>query len=145
MSFLKALAKEPDYRADLSTIPASAAGLANMASFVVMTFRSYWAALLPPEKMAEFSSSLEQFNGVSKEDKMKQLNEWFAELKEKNPSYNTAAWPSYDREKLSDCIGRNILAAMIVQDPEKQAMMGGKYNYSAEVREVCDKILNAKE
>lgn len=89
--------------------------------------------------MAEFSASLEQFNGVSREEKMKQLEKWWVELKEEKPDFDASAWPKYDREQLQACIGRNVLASMIVLDPQKQAMMG-KYKHSEEVIEVCEMI-----
>lgn len=71
---------------------------------------------------------------------MKQLQEWWVELNEEKPSFDVSAWPNYHREKLQACIGRNMLASMIVLDPEKHAMMGGKCKYSEEVIEVCEMI-----
>lgn len=145
VSLLKALAKEPDFCPDISTISPSAAGLAYLADFVVNTLRQYWTVLLPAEKMAEFVASPEQFNGVSHEDKIKEVQDWFGSSKERVPNFDISAWPLYDREKLSDSIGRNILAAMIVQDPGKQAMMGGEYTYSNEVKDVCNTTTSRAE
>lgn len=95
--------------------------------------------------MAEFSASLEKFNGNLREGKMKELQEWRVDPKEEKPSFDASAWPDYDREKLQACIGRNMLASMIVLDPEKQAMIGGKYKYSEEVIEVCEMITGKGE
>lgn len=93
--------------------------------------------------MADLLASMEQFNGKSQEEKTKELYAWFDELKEKDKNFDKARWPEYNREKLSDCIGRNILAAMIVQDPGKQSMRGGRYDHSDEVKEVCNNITSA--
>lgn len=140
VALLQALSKQSDYRVDLKTIPPSASGLMYIVAFVVTLFRNDWPLLLSPDKMAEFSSGLETFNGVPREEKMKELTGWWDEIKAKDPQFDRLKWPAFDQAKFADCVGKNTLAAMIIGDPKKQEMMKGKYEYSDEVKKVCNRI-----
>jgi len=141
VDFLKALSHDPNFRKNLRSIPQSASGLMYLSDFVSRTFREYWTPLLAPQKYAELSADLESFHGMEREQHLKDMAAKFEEVKGRDESFDKDKWPTLDKQKFGDCISRNIMAANIVRTPSQQAMMGGPYNYSDEVKEVCRQIV----
>ncbi|KAK5955781.1 hypothetical protein OHC33_003422 [Knufia fluminis] len=142
VDLLNALSHDPNFRKDLRSIPAQAAGLKYLADFVSRTFREYWCPLIAPQKFAELSAELESFHGIEREAHLRDMASKFEEVKRRDGDFDKDKWPTLDREKYRDCISRNTMAATIVQNPARQAMMGGSYEYSEEVKEVCRKIMS---
>lgn len=142
VNLMKALSHDPNFKIDLRTIPQSAAGLKYIADFVGRTFREYTPALLPPQKFAELSADLESFHGLERESQLRGMGQKFEEIKSRDSSFDKDAWPRLDKDKYSDSISRNIMAAKIILTPSRQSMMGGTYSYSDEVKTVCRRITN---
>ena len=142
VDLLKALSHDPNFRKDLRSIPPSASGLKYIADFVSRTFREYWCPLLAPQAFAELSADLESFHGMEREQHLRDMNAKFDEVNSRDANFDKDKWPTLNKEKYNDSIGRNFMAAKIVQTPSQQAMMGGSYAYSEEVRDVCRRILN---
>lgn len=140
VAFMQALSHEPHFNTNLAAIPPSAIGLKYICDFVGRTFREYWPAILPPQKYAELSAELTSFHGIEKEDQLRNMAAKFEETKNREPSFDKDAWPKLDHEKYDDCFTRNFTAAKIVLTPNQQAMMGGRYPYSEDVKEVCKKL-----
>ena len=140
VDLLTALSHDPNFRKDLRSIPQSAAGLMYLSDFVSRTFREYWAPLLPPQVFATLSGDLESFHGIERDQHLQDMAAKFEEVKAGDATFDKDEWPRLDREKYSDCVRRNLMAAEIVQSPGKQGMMGGVYDYPEEVKEACKKI-----
>lgn len=142
VDLLKALSHDLNFRKDLRSIPQSASGLMYLSDFVSRTFREYWCPLLAPQKFAELSADLESFHGINREQHLRDMAAKFEEMKSRDGNFDKDKWPTLDKDKYSDCISRNFMAAKIVQTPSRQAMMGGPYGYSVEVKEICRRISN---
>jgi len=140
VDLLKALSHDPNFKRDLRSIPQSAAGLMYLSDFVSRTFREYWCPILAPQQFAELSADLEPFHGIEREQHLREMASKFEEVKAQDGDFDKDRWPKLDKEKYGDCIKRNLMAAEIVQNPGRQGMMGGIYEYSEEVREVCRRI-----
>ncbi|KAK5083973.1 hypothetical protein LTS08_006402 [Lithohypha guttulata] len=142
VALLKALSHDPSFDQNYNAIPASASGYVYLLDFVTRTWREYWPEILSPQQYWDLSLELEDFHGLERDWHAADTAKRLEEMKSKDPSYDKDAWPSMDEEKYSDCIIRNIMAANIPLTPVQQDMMGGRYQYTEELKTACRTIVN---
>jgi hypothetical protein len=125
MALLDALSADPQY--DWGDLMRSPATLRHVFNFCRTTWEQYWCPLLAPSVTNDIRA-----NGDAGRK---------AIYEARDPSLRSEIWPAFNQEKYADCHSRGIMVAMIIQDPRKQAMYGGRFEFTDSVKEAASKLL----
>lgn len=101
--------------------------LRHTFGFLVTTYNDYWTPLLQPLLSVELASRIPLGDDPEPEKKKARMLAKFDEIeRESDGGFDRMRWPTFQREKYTDALGRNTMACLMIKDEAKtQAMYGG--------------------